>query len=75
MTPPAPRATHRTGGREMTRARKPDSSLVSTHVDGPCPKCGATTRRVGIRMESDAESLTMLVLCARCKHTFAEIPQ
>jgi hypothetical protein len=58
-----------------TRTRKPDPSLQSTHVDDPCPKCGATTRRVGIRMDLEAESFPMLELCARCKHVFSEIPQ
>jgi len=55
------------------RVRKYDKSLESTHIDEPCPKCGATTRRVGIVMDPTATSLPMVSLCAVCKHNFGGI--
>ena len=78
MSPPRlmsldPTPTPAARGREK-KPRKPDPSLFSTHVDEPCPRCGATTRRVGIRIDDEATSYPMLDMCARCKHVFAELP-
>lgn len=55
--------------------RKPDPSLMSTHIDDPCPKCGATTRRVGMVIDPEAESFPMYEMCAveTCKHRFHQI--